>query len=167
MTAWARCPRDCRTRATLTRLANEFFRELPGQPAPAVLPVEPPPAVLPLEPQPAVRAAPQPATAGFSPPSPFAPPGLLTTAPELPTTAPEWAGPAFALPGGTPAAVPSFYFVDERPAAAAPAAVYPASPAACSTSRRCAASSRSSASGSTDGSWSGWTTRPRRRSRRW
>ncbi len=116
--------------ATLTRLANEFFRELPGQPAPAVLPVEPPPAVLPVEPPPAARAAAQPATAGFSPPSPFAPPGLLTTAPELPATAPEWAGPAFALPGGTPAAVPSFYFVDERPAAAGPAAVYPASPEA-------------------------------------
>ena len=114
--------------ATLTRLANEFFRELPGQPPPAVPPVEPPPAVQPV---------PEPATAGFAPPSPAAAPGLATNPPGPLTTPPEWPGPAFVPPGGGPAA-PSFYFVDERlatgpaagPSTAGPAVAYPASPEA-------------------------------------
>ncbi len=139
--------------AALTRLANEFFRELPGQPPAAVYPVEPPPAAHPVEPAPpihrmeppaqpphaaqpapAAQPPPQPAVAGFAPPSPIAAPGLATNPPELLSTPPEWPGPAFVPPGGGLAA-PSFYFVDEPPAtgpAAGPAtagpAAYPASP---------------------------------------
>jgi len=110
--------------ATLTRLANEFFRELPGQPAPAVLPLEPPSAV----PPPAVPPAPQPATAGFSPSVPIAPPELVTNPLELVTTQPEWAGPASAMPVSGPAAAPSFYFIDGRLPVSGPAAAHPASP---------------------------------------
>jgi cysteine desulfurase/selenocysteine lyase len=110
--------------ATLTRLANEFFRELPGQPAPAVLPLEPPSAV----PPPAVPPAPQPATAGFSPSVPIAPPELVTNPLELLTTQPGWAGPASAMPVSGPAAAPSFYFIDGRLPVSGPAAAHPASP---------------------------------------
>jgi len=111
--------------ATLTRLANEFFRELPGQHPPAVLSGEP--AVLPGEPGPAVLPPRQPATAGFAPPLPVAPPELVTRPRELLATPPQWPGPAFARPGGG-AAEPSFYFINERLAAPGPAAAYPASP---------------------------------------
>ncbi len=114
--------------ATLTRLANEFFRELPGQPPPAVhrgAAARRPPRgaavrLHRMEPPPAAQPASQPAAAGFAPPPPIDPPELLTNPP-------EWPGPAFAPPGGGLAA-PSFYFVDERPAAAGPATAYPASP---------------------------------------
>jgi len=100
--------------ATLTRLANEFFRELPGQPPAGVLPAEPPPAVLPAAPPPAAR---QPAS--FWPPVPIA-------APELVTAAPEWAGPGVALPISSPAAEPSFYFISERAPVSGPATAPPA-----------------------------------------
>jgi cysteine desulfurase/selenocysteine lyase len=110
--------------ATLTRLANEFFREPPGQPAPAVLPLEPPSAVPPS----AVPPAPQPATARFSPSVPIAAPELATSPPELVTTQPGWAGPASAMPVTGPAAAPSFYFIDERPPGTGPAVAHPARP---------------------------------------
>jgi cysteine desulfurase / selenocysteine lyase len=79
--------------ATLTRLANEFFSALPGQQAAAVVPGQQPSAAW-LDYQPAAVAD-----------------GLAAVAPQPPGT-------AFTLPAIGPPATPSFYFVDEFPAAA-------------------------------------------------
>ncbi len=138
--------------ATLTRLANEIFAALPGQPAPAVQlatpvppvqpdispavqsagaawPVEPATAVSAVQPATAVSAV-QPATA-VSAVQPATAVSAVQPAGQLPGPAaarPDRLGHTFALPGISEASVPSYYFIDYPLPAAAPAAEFPAGP---------------------------------------
>ena len=119
--------------ATLTRLANEYFAALPGQPPasagqlatpePAAQPVTPAPAVQPAsavsaaQPAAAVSAA-QPAGAV----SAVRPPAPLTG---LAAAGPQWPGQAYALPDLGEVPEPVFYFIDYQLPAAAPASEFP------------------------------------------
>jgi cysteine desulfurase / selenocysteine lyase len=128
---------------TLTRLANEFFAALPGQPtAPAGQLATPVPAVQPTTPASALQSASalpaaQPAAAvsagqpaaAVSAAQPAAavsavrPPAPLTG---LAAAGPQWPGQAYALPDLSDAPGPSFYFIDYQLPAATPASEFPA-----------------------------------------
>jgi cysteine desulfurase/selenocysteine lyase len=120
--------------ATLTRLANEYFAALPGQPqAPAGQPVTPAPAGQPVTPAPAGQpVTPAPAGQPASAVSAAQPAGAVSAVrPPAPLTGPaaagpQWPGQAYELPGLGEVPEPSFYFIDYRPPAATPASEFPA-----------------------------------------
>jgi cysteine desulfurase/selenocysteine lyase len=90
--------------AALARLANEFFREFPGQPdtgAPGYQP-GPVPVDVPVP-------VPVPVDVGVGVGAPGYQPGTASAG----AARPGWPGQSFTLPGASPAGAPSFYFVDE------------------------------------------------------